>query len=34
MGQEDHIGHFGIAQGTGVCFKFEPIDKLTPSDER
>ena len=28
------IGHPGIAQGTGVSFKFEPIDKLTSSHER
>ena len=27
-------GHSGIEQGTGESFKFEPIDKLTPSYER
>ena len=31
---KNFIGHSGIVCGTGVSFKFEPIDKLTPSDKR
>ena len=28
------VGHSGIAQETGACFKLEPIDKLTQWRER
>ena len=30
----NRMGYPRIAQGTGTSFKFEPIDKLTPSHER
>ena len=32
--RDNGIGRFGNAQGTRASFKFEPIDKLTPSHER